>query len=156
MNLLDDCILVFIGDEDDFETAVRCLRQGHLFIAVAIRGHVCRLQQREHLHGFEIDQFDRTERLRDVEWEKQGMIVWHRDQVSAQVVAPEWLPQYFWLIPRLVPIKDQQIVVLPRGYAVLVNRKLTQFGHIALLEALNIAGRLHAVVLVHLVEVDSL
>ena len=84
------------------------------------------------------------------------MIVRQWDQICAEVVAPEGFAKDRGRGLGVGAVEDEQVVAVPRGHDVAVDLELADLGHVRLGEAGHFAGRLHAKVLVYLVEVDSL
>ena len=107
LHLLNNCVLILTSHIDYLEPAVHCLSQSQLLVAIAVCWHVCSLDQCVDLQLAEINQLDGSERLREVERVDNWMVVWHRDQVCAQVIAPEGLTEDRRCRCRVVSIEDE-------------------------------------------------
>lgn len=77
LDFLNNCIFSFRTHKDYLKSAVLSFCERQFFVSITVRWHVLRFNQRVNLAILKVDQLDRSERFRDIEWVKDGVIVWH-------------------------------------------------------------------------------
>ena len=110
---MHDRILILACNVDDLDSAVVRLGKCELFITVTVGRHIRSLDQGEHFHVSEIDELYRAQRFRNVKGVVDGMVIWHRYQVCAEIVTPERLAENSRLILWVLPVENQVVITVP-------------------------------------------